>query len=211
LSAPNIEENRESPWHQLLLEIARNPLAAFMYAGSLFLTLYYRYVVRCVGRHSLIMAGSRLYGATANISIGSHCLLKQHVYLRAGPEGAISIGDRVSINNFCAFYGYGHISIGAGCMIAPGVKILTTAHPRMDTANAPQWGTVHKDVTIGENVWIGTNAVVLPGTLLGAGAIVGAGAVVTRDIPAGALALGVPARAVSATSPLRPVDDRAPQ
>jgi len=106
------------------------------------------------------------------------------------------VGDRVQINNFCAFYGYGHIIIGSGCLIAPGVKILTTTHPPINFQDTQEWGTEHKDVTIGEDVWIGSNAVILPGVTIGARAIFGAGAVVTRDIPDSVRALGVPARKV---------------
>ena len=44
---------------------------------------------------------------------------------------------------------------------------------------------------------IGAGAVLLPGVEIGADAFVGAGAVVTRDVPPGALVVGVPARVVS--------------
>ena len=40
------------------------------------------------------------------------------------------------------------------------------------------------------------DAIILPGVTIGAGAIVGAGAVVTRDIPAGVIAAGNPARII---------------
>jgi hypothetical protein len=49
---------------------------------------------------------------------------------------------------------------------------------------------------IGRDVWIGANAVILGGVTLGDGAVVAAGAVVTRDVEAGAVVAGVPARLV---------------
>jgi acetyltransferase-like isoleucine patch superfamily enzyme len=49
-------------------------------------------------------------------------------------------------------------------------------------------------VTIEDGVLLGSGAVVLPGRTVAARAVVGAGAVVDRDVPAGVVARGVPAR-----------------
>jgi acetyltransferase-like isoleucine patch superfamily enzyme len=49
---------------------------------------------------------------------------------------------------------------------------------------------------IGRDVWIGANAVILGGVTIGDGAVIAAGAVVNRDVEAGAVVAGVPAREV---------------
>jgi acetyltransferase-like isoleucine patch superfamily enzyme len=49
-------------------------------------------------------------------------------------------------------------------------------------------------VFVEDEAWIGAHVTVLPGVRIGKGAVIGAGAVVTRDVPAGAVAHGVPAR-----------------
>jgi maltose O-acetyltransferase len=56
-------------------------------------------------------------------------------------------------------------------------------------------------VLIGDNVWLSVNVTVLKGVTIGANTIVGAGSVVTRSLPAGVVAAGVPARV------LRRIDD----
>lgn len=49
-------------------------------------------------------------------------------------------------------------------------------------------------VRIGRRVFVGARAVILPGVTIGDDAVIGAGSVVTRDVPAGTLAAGNPAR-----------------
>lgn len=52
------------------------------------------------------------------------------------------------------------------------------------------------DISIGNNVWLGNNVCVMPGVTIGDGAVIGANSVVTHDIPAYAVAAGIPARVV---------------
>ena len=54
----------------------------------------------------------------------------------------------------------------------------------------------YKEVRVGNDVWIGANSVIMPGVTIGDGVVVGAGAVVTKDVPAYAIVVGVPAKIV---------------
>lgn len=78
-------------------------------------------------------------------------------------------------------------------IISGGVKILTH-----DTSFTVVGG---KDlagiVVIGNNVHIGENAVILPGVMIGDNCVIGANALLTKDIPSGSVAAGVPARIIS--------------
>jgi acetyltransferase-like isoleucine patch superfamily enzyme len=58
---------------------------------------------------------------------------------------------------------------------------------------------VCEETRVGRRASIGSGAVILCGLTIGEGALVGAGAVVTKDVPAGAVVAGVPARAMLRT------------
>jgi acetyltransferase-like isoleucine patch superfamily enzyme len=57
-------------------------------------------------------------------------------------------------------------------------------------------------ITIEDEVWLGHGVIVLSGVRIGKGAVIGAGSVVTRDVPDGAVAVGVPARIVKTRAAL---------
>lgn len=104
----------------------------------------------------------------------------------------IEIGDCVSINAFVHIWGQGGLIIGDESMIASHVAITTLSH---ELGTFPYRDSVtSKPIHIGRNVWIGAHAVVLPGVTIGDNAVVGAGAVVTKDVEAGTVVVGVPAR-----------------
>lgn len=105
----------------------------------------------------------------------------------------IRIGDRVFLNFNCVVLDVVEVSIGDGTQIGPGVQILAADHPR-DAAVRASGLEFGRPVRIGRNVWIGGGAIILPGVSIGDDAVIGAGSVVTRDVPAGVIASGNPAR-----------------
>jgi len=107
--------------------------------------------------------------------------------------GAIHIGRRTFVNVDAVMLDVAPIEIGEACQIATRVQLLTATHP-VDPEPRRQGWEYGQPITIADNVWLGGGAVVCPGVTIGQDTAVGAGAVVTRDLPAGVVAAGVPAR-----------------
>lgn len=106
----------------------------------------------------------------------------------------ISVGKNVFINCGCHFQDQGGVTIGDDVLIGSQVVFATINHGR----HPQERGDLHPaPIRIGNGVWIGSHVTVLPGVTIGDHAIVAAGAVVTRDIPAGMVAGGVPARVLN--------------
>jgi maltose O-acetyltransferase len=106
-----------------------------------------------------------------------------------------SIGDRTFVNWECTLLDGGGIEIGSHCQIAPGVQLTTATHPLDPGPRREGWESA-APISIADNVWLGAGAIVCPGVSIGEDTVVGAGAVVVRDLPAGVVAVGVPARVV---------------
>jgi maltose O-acetyltransferase len=107
----------------------------------------------------------------------------------------IAIGAGSFLNYDCVLLDVAPIRVGAACQLAPRVQLLTAAHPLHPGPRRDGWEYA-KPIAIGDNVWLGGGAIVCPGVTIGADTVVGAGAVVIRDLPAGVVAAGVPARVV---------------
>ena len=105
----------------------------------------------------------------------------------------IRLGAGIFLNFNCVILDVVEVSIGDKTQIGPAVQILAADHPR-DAAQRAAGLEFGRPVRIGCNVWIGGGAIILPGVSIGDDALIGAGSVVTRDIPAGAVAFGNPAR-----------------
>ncbi len=105
----------------------------------------------------------------------------------------IRLGAGVFLNFNCVILDVVEVTVGDRTQIGPGVQILAADHPR-DPAVRARGLEFGRPVRIGCNVWIGAGAIILPGVSIGDDALIGAGSVVTRDVPAGAIAFGNPAR-----------------
>lgn len=109
--------------------------------------------------------------------------------------GQVSIGHNVYFDRGCYVVARHALSIGDNCYFAEMVTIHDENHI---VGRGPQpvaaRGFTEAPVVIGHNVWVGPKATILQGVHIGDNAVIGANAVVTRDIPANAVATGIPAR-----------------
>jgi len=134
---------------------------------------------------------ARVYGRRLK-SCGRNVVFQQHVIVQH-PQ-SVEIGENVLINRYVQIQGSGGMTIGDDVMIGPCVLIWSVNHKSSDAACPMRsQGYVEEPVVIEDNVWLGAGCIVLPGVRIGRGSIIGAGAVVTKTIPAGVLAAGVPA------------------
>jgi maltose O-acetyltransferase len=124
-------------------------------------------------------------------AVGEGAVIRPPFYCDYGSN--IRLGAGVFLNFNCVILDVVTVTIGDGTKIGPGVQIVTADHPR-DPAERAAGLEFGRPVAIGCNVWIGAGAIILPGVAIGDDALIGAGSVVTRDIPAGAIAYGNPAR-----------------
>lgn len=132
-----------------------------------------------------------------NITLGNNVTLYDNACINAS-HGDITVGDKSDIGQYSYLDGGGGLSIGKGCAIGIGVRILTESNqyrfnPQMPIIDQP---IMREKVDIGDDVWIGTNAVIFPGVKIGSHAIVGSGAVVREDVPEWKIAVGLPAKVI---------------
>jgi maltose O-acetyltransferase len=107
----------------------------------------------------------------------------------------IHIGKRTFANWGLVALDVGQITIGDDVQIGPNVQLLTATHPLDPELRRAKWEG-SEPISIGDNVWLGGGVIVCPGVSIGDNSVVGAGAVVVRDLPAGVLAVGNPARII---------------
>lgn len=149
-----------------------------------------------VGRGVFVGRGTRIRVMNgARISIGDRTLIESHCHLLS--QGDLLIGADGFLGAGCTLVAHDRIEIGTDALIAANVTIRDQDH-RVASSTMPfrLQGFVTDPVTVGDNVWVGANAVVLKGVAIGGSTVVAAGAVVTRDLPARAVAAGVPARVI---------------
>lgn len=134
------------------------------------------------------------------IEIEGSTALDRHVTLlttgKVGEIIKIRIRTGTYINRLTMLDAAECIDVGRNCMIGPRCHITDHDHGHAAGVLIQDQERVTAPVKIEDDVWIGAGAIILKGVTIGRGAVVGAGAVVTKNVDAGTIVGGVPARVI---------------
>lgn len=142
--------------------------------------------------------GCRLFiDPAARLALDDGCTIDDGVTLAVYGQGVLHVGARSFIGHHATIAVHRAIVIGPGTFLAELVSVRDHDHA---IGTPPSSGRVDVDpVRIGTDVWLGAKCTVLRGAVIGDRCVVGANAVVRGEIPAGRVAVGVPARVVGST------------
>jgi acetyltransferase-like isoleucine patch superfamily enzyme len=154
-----------------------------------------------LGRSCFVDDGVTIYahGDGGDVRLGDRVHLYRGSIIEVGAGGSVHIGADTHIQAGCNLKGFlGNVIIGSSVQVAPNCGFSPYEH------NFEEYGQSIKsqgirsagDIVLEDDVWLGLGVKVLEGVRIGKGAVIGAGAVVTKDIPAYAIAVGVPAKVI---------------
>lgn len=127
-----------------------------------------------------------------NVSIGQNVV--------AGPD--VSIGDNCKVQNNVSLYKGVELEQGVFC--GPSCVFTNVLNPRAEIERKDEF----RPTRVRRGATIGANATIVCGHELGEYCMIGAGAVVTKDVPAYALMVGVPARRIGWVSRVGEILDK---
>jgi acetyltransferase-like isoleucine patch superfamily enzyme len=153
------------------------------------------YFIRTLGRlrgTSFILRSPSLL----RVARGGHVWIGRGALIERGSRivvrSTLVIGDKAYLGKNSTVIAFADVRIGERSLLGENVSIHSEDHGpaghRLEYTFAP--------VTIGEDSWLGAGVVVTKGCVIGNEVTIGANAVVTKDIPDGVIAVGVPARII---------------
>ena len=135
---------------------------------------------------------------SGQLRLGEGTLLEPQCWITIAEQGRVVIGEGCFLNIGTMIAAQDEVTIGDHVMFANGCFISDAAHAydRDDIPVTWQGFTSKGPTRIGSNCWFGVNCVVNTGVTIGDRCVIGANSVVTKDIPSGTIAAGVPAKVI---------------
>lgn len=148
-----------------------------------------------VGARASVGRGCRLrLDPEATLELGERCDVDDGTTLAVYGRGRLALGARSFVGHHATIAAHELVAIGAGTFLAEMVSVRDHDHvPGSPPSSGEVWVS---PVRIGDDVWLGAKVTVLRGAEIGDRAVVGAHAVVRGVVPAGAVAVGVPAKVI---------------
>lgn len=128
----------------------------------------------------------RAFGA----NIGTNVIIRPSVTITY--PWKVSIGDDSWIGDHVELYSLGEITIGRNVVISQKSYLCAASHD-YDKPDFPIWA---RAVTVKDGCWLATDVYVAPGVSIGQGTVVGARSSVFKDLPAGKICMGSPAKVI---------------
>jgi putative colanic acid biosynthesis acetyltransferase WcaF len=128
----------------------------------------------------------RCFGA----KVGRHVVIRPSVTVTY--PWKVKIGDYAWIGDDVVLYSLGEIEIGSHAVVSQSSYLCGGAHDYTQS----DFPILGRKITIGEQAWIAADVFIAPGVSIGAGAVIGARSSVFRDMPAGMVCLGCPAKPI---------------
>lgn len=152
-------------------------------------TNYFVHSSAIVDEGAEIGEGSRIWHfahVCGGARIGKGVSLGQNVFV----GNKVVIGDKCKIQNNVSVYD--NVTLEEGVFCGPSMVFTNVYNPRSLVERKSEY----RDTLVRKGATLGANCTVVCGTSIGEYAFIGAGAVITRDVPAYALMVGVPARQI---------------
>lgn len=122
----------------------------------------------------------------SNVSIGTLSVVEHNVVI----EDNVRIHTQAFVPE--------HTVLKKGCWVGPNVVFTNAFHPL-----CPDAKKCLKGATVEEGAKIGANSTIMPAVIIGKNAVVGAGSLVVKDVEAGTVAAGHPAKEIKKVKDIR--------
>ncbi len=130
------------------------------------------------------------------IFLGEGCFVGRNSILSC-KNGDIKLGDRVNIGFNAEIFSGSLVKLGDDCLLAAYTYVVGGGH-RFEDAETSVIDQEHVSdgISLEKGVWLGAGVKVMDGVTIGERSVIGAGAVVTKDLEAGIVAAGIPAKKI---------------